>query len=258
MPKNTSSQVVLLNGKPTVVQDINDQYHDTQGGADMGNFDMGHFANMPALIGQQQMQRRLGLSKWKISLLFTRLTKDIPETLFVPVFGPINKDTSYVPVLNRVNKLSAGMSITFSIRQDGNAQYSFTKAGNTDIVIVSSSTQTTYSEILNMINAGGYFTSDKIRYSADANFALQFAAGDILSTTNTLSGLISNDSAEVAANKSPDQFQNPIIDVDLNLAVDAVYTLIAPMAEDTVSFNWFFQNVMFKSPAQFTRACQQD
>ena len=191
-----------------------------------------------------------------INYNITRETNNIPLPLPFALFAPDNRDENYATIFRNLGVAPAGGTVVVTIDSLGDILFTWTVAGNTDIIRIHSTKPVSAANQLSKINNGGAFISSGIRYGAmTTNFATQYASFDIFHGATYFVGPVDFDNTTVRSQKSPVQFQDPIIDVPIELAIDASRFLVCGFPSDAVNtpnlITWSFFDVEFMSPGMF-------
>ncbi len=204
---------------------------------------------------------------WEVSLDLTRESQNIHHKIPGALFGSINKPTNYTKVFQQltITPIIAGVygTVEFDYDSNGDGLFTWTLSGEIDIIrIHSSSTITDYATQNELVDKGGSFTTSGFRFEADdTHYSAQFRAYNLMTAITSFSGVSQEQSTRMKANKGPNQYQNAIIDVPAELAVDKMYSVIFGFPyvsgeADSFSqtYSWDFADVYFDDNTVFPRS----
>ena len=192
----------------------------------------------------------------QFNITVTRNTNTIAQTLPVAIFGAADANNGYANILN--SSLGTGTTITSvnlgtanTTGQNQNVTITYANGANTDTVTISSDTYP-YSSLLDATRTD-MIKMSKVRYSiSDATQLSQFNQGFNF-ISNSMFGSRSSNNVSIGAYRSPDQFQNAIIDLNGEFDIDKETSIVTGVIQTAGVFSFTLSAFVQKFYRQNTK-----
>jgi hypothetical protein len=194
------------------------------------------------------INRNTPKSAAQFDIVVTRNTNTIAEALPFVLFAPSDAENGYRNMIPALGVGTVLTSVRFgeNVAQPNFCRFTYTNAANVDTIDVSCS-QYAYPSFLQAIR-NGLFQIKRFRMSlTDATATAQFNQG-IDYKRRSMFGADFKDSLPVVAAKSPDQFQNVILDInglwDIDSETGYVSKVMQHGAALSVTYSVFVEKVL--------------
>jgi hypothetical protein len=172
----------------------------------------------------------------------TRLTATVAGDLPVPIFGALDIQSKYNGVLTQPSGTTITALTIGAIGTETQVRISYTRAGNTDIVVISIS-QYDYPSFLTALVSSRFVVSNA-RYSVSDTTAtgIQQLTKPFRAIERSMFGAFLKNDIPLSSSKSPFQFQNGIVDIlgTFNITAQTTWVLdFQALANQVVTISAF-------------------
>lgn len=156
----------------------------------------------------------------KVKLKIVRETNTIPLPLPYVLWCPTSIDDNYMNIFQRAGVVPAGgTAVVSTVGPD--LTIDWTVAGNTDRIRISCTGLVPYTQRLQMIDTGGWFTATGFRYFfQQANNIDQLSSYDYFTVENGFSSIALADSEDMLSLIGPTNFQTFVVDFVKNIWIN--------------------------------------
>jgi len=178
----------------------------------------------------------------QFDIQITRLTATVAGDLPVPIFGALDIASKYNGVLTQPSGTTISALTVGAIGTETQVRISYTRGGNTDIVVISIS-QYDYPSFLSALLSSRFVVSNA-RYSVSDTTAtgIQQLTKPFRSIERSMFGAFLKNDIPLSSSKSPFQFQNGIVDVlgTFNITAQTTWVLdFQALANQVVTISAF-------------------
>jgi hypothetical protein len=178
----------------------------------------------------------------QFDIQITRLTATVAGDLPVPIFGALDIQSKYNGVLTQPSGTTITALTIGAIGTETQVRISYTRAGNTDIVVISIS-QYDYPSFLHALLSSRFVVSNA-RYSVSDTTAtgIQQLTKPFQAIERSMFGAFLKNDIPLSSAKSPFQFQNGIVDIlgTFNITAQTTWVLyFQALANQVVTISAF-------------------
>jgi hypothetical protein len=178
----------------------------------------------------------------QFDIQITRLTATVAGDLPVPIFGALDIQSKYNGVLTQPSGTTISALTVGAIGTETQVRISYTRGGNTDIVVISIS-QYDYPSFLHALLSSRFVVSNA-RYSVSDTTAtgIQQLTKPFQAIERSMFGAFLKNDIPLSSAKSPFQFQNGIVDIlgTFNITAQTTWVLyFQALANQVVTISAF-------------------